>query len=96
MAKRQLNDAERDSHKVTLTLHLSTAERLILNCEFGAAKVALELALPHANAIGNKEIKSKVFASLNSVRSAIKRSNATESKPKSEPEEERFVYNIAR
>jgi uncharacterized protein HemY len=74
MAKRQLNDAERDSHKVTLTLHLSTAERLIRNGEFGAAKTALELAWPHANAIGNKEIKSKVFGALNSVRAAIKRS----------------------
>jgi len=80
MGKRQLNDAERDSHKVTFTLHLSSAERLIRNCEFGAAKTALELAWPHANAIGNREIKSKVFAALNSVRAAIKRSNATANK----------------
>jgi uncharacterized protein HemY len=80
MAKRALTNAEIDSHKVTMALHLSTAERLIKNADFGAAKVALELAWPHANAIGNKEIKSRVFAALNSVRAAIKRTNATASK----------------
>jgi len=77
MSKPQLTDAERDSHKVTCALHLSTAERMIKNAEFGAAKTALELAWPHANAIGNRELKSKVFVALNAVRAAIKRSSAS-------------------
>jgi hypothetical protein len=81
MAKKQaLTDAERDSHKVTCALHLSTAERLIRECEFGAAKVALEMAWPHANAIGNKDLKSKIFTALNAVRAAIRKASGTASK----------------
>ncbi len=73
MPKRPLTNAEIDSHKVTMTLHLSTAERLIREGELSGAKTALELAWPHANAIGSKEYKSKVFGALNTVRAAIRK-----------------------
>lgn len=63
-----LTDAMKDSHKFTLAIHLSAAENCIKQDQWGAAKLALQMALPHANAIGNNDIKRKVFTALNVAR----------------------------
>ena len=70
--KHQLTDAMRDSHRMTLGIHLNTAERLIKNEDWRGAKLSLEMAIPHANAIGHKETKSKVFSALNVARAQVK------------------------
>ncbi len=68
MSKIALNDAQRDSHRATMQIHQETANRLISEGNWGAAKIALELALPHANAIADKAVKSRIFGLLNTVR----------------------------
>jgi hypothetical protein len=68
MTKIALNDAQRDSHRATMQIHQETANRLISEGSWGSAKIALELALPHANAIGDKAVKSRIFSLLNTVR----------------------------
>jgi hypothetical protein len=72
MAKIPLTDAMVDSHKFTLAIHLSAAERCIKEDQWNAAKLALQMALPHANAIGNRDIKRKVFTALNIARAKAK------------------------
>jgi len=55
MSRIPLTDAMRDSHKFTLALHLVAAENCIKQDEWNAAKLALQMALRHANAIGNPD-----------------------------------------
>lgn len=73
MSRQSLTDAMRDSHRMTMGIHLSTADRLIANEDWRGAKLALEMALPHANAIGHAETKSKVFGMLNKARAKAKK-----------------------
>lgn len=73
MPKQLLTDAMRDSHRMTMQIHLEAAKRLILENDWNAAKTALELALPHANAVGHKETKAHVFGLLNSARAKVKK-----------------------
>lgn len=76
MTRHALNDAQKDSHRATMLIHLETADRLLARNDYRSAKTALELALPHANAIADKEIKSRVFGLLNTVRAKIRKESA--------------------
>lgn len=73
MSKTLLTDAMRDSHKVTLGLHLATAKNAIQRNDWHGAKTAFQLALPHANATGNAQLKREVFAYLNAARAKAKK-----------------------
>lgn len=70
--KLPLTDAMRDSHKFTLAIHMHAAERCIRDDQWGAAKLALQMALPHANAIGNNDLKRQVFRAFNIARAKAK------------------------
>jgi len=78
MSKIALNDAQRDSHRATMNIHQDTANRLISENNWGAAKIALELALPHANAISDKAVKSRIFGLLNTARSQVRKARAAD------------------
>ena len=75
--KVRLTNAMLDSHRMTLGIHLNTAERLIKENDWRGAKLSLEMAVPHANAIGHKETKSRVFSALNTVRAQVRKQTAT-------------------
>jgi hypothetical protein len=76
MSKIRLTNAMKDSHRMTMGIHLSTAKRLIKDNDWRGAKISLEMAIPHANAIGHKESKSEIFGKLNTVRAKIKKQAA--------------------
>lgn len=76
MTKIALNDAQKDSHRATMQIHQDTANRLIQNGDWRAAKTALEMALPHANAIGDKAVKSRIFSLLNTARAKTRKASA--------------------
>jgi len=73
MSKPLLTDAMRDSHRMTMQIHLSTADRLAANEDWRASKLALELALPHANAVGHAETKRRIFSMLNTARAKVRK-----------------------
>lgn len=75
MPKRKLTDAEIDSHKVTLTIYLTTAANLINKEDWRGALESLKMAIPHANAIGNADYKRKTFSYLNIVRAKVRAAN---------------------
>ena len=72
MSRIPLTDEAITSHKFTLAMHLNAAERCIKDDQWGAARLALQMALPHANAIGNRDIKRSVFKALNVARAKAK------------------------
>lgn len=77
MPKIALTEAMKDSHRATMNIHQETANRLIQNGDWRAAKTALEMALPHANAIGDKAVKSRIFSLLNTARAKTRASTAS-------------------
>lgn len=73
MTKRiALNENERDSHKATLALHLNAASSCIEQGQHGAAIVALNMAMTHANRLNDKAIKGQLFKALNACRTHIR------------------------
>jgi hypothetical protein len=76
--KTELNAAELDSHRATMNIHLETALRLMEHGAWTTAKTSLELALPHANVLKDKEARSKIFSKMNTARAGIRRDKATE------------------
>jgi hypothetical protein len=78
MAKIELNAAELDSHRSTMNIHLETAERLMEHGAWTTAKTSLELALPHANVLKDRDARSKIFSRMNTARAGIRRDKASE------------------
>jgi len=72
MPKTPLTDAMRDSHRITCGLHLDAASRAITEGNWTGAVLAYQLALAHANAIGDRELKTIVFGALNHARAIVK------------------------